>query len=449
MQIVSQQPFKDDEDSRDFRNSFSGQHDSIKLDFRLERALGMYQYISLFEVQKRVLSRAYSMQGFERDLCLVSPTGSGKTLAYVLPLLQILSRRISFSNSVLILVPSSELAVQVCAAADRICQAVDVKITMLQHFSDSQKRQPLSFALQRNGKSSRIEIPSSIFSRPAFVPEKPSQIVVSSPGILATFQSFLELNALRFSVVDETDRMLHQSYQNWTQILNPCDRKIEFNPCLGLIGQRVRRKLQFLLSSATLSINDIQRLQLFAPEQIGDQVRGQKSKLSHNISEFLVISEFSQKFDTLLRVLRSCAYKRFIVFCSSAARAENLFTALSKETELPCYKFSGRMSSGYRAFMLRTFQDSNAGILVASDAAARGLHSHGVSAVISYDCPKHYYTYLHRAGRTARAGAVGSSYVICTSSEAHSLELVCEYAIPVLDLARVPQLIKISGIARD
>ena len=403
-----------------------------KLNLKLERALAAQGSGSLFKVQKCVLRRAFSLHGFERDVCITSPTGSGKTLAYMLPLLQILSKRLIANNpAALILVPSSELAIQVCAASDSFCRAISARITLLQHGLRTRRQRDKLFALQRKGK--KMQNISSKFSRHFSSKRKYSHIVVASPGALASLQSCICLEMLKFAVVDETDRMLQQTYQNWPQILHRLSNISTQKRRIILFGQRKDRTLQLLLCSATLAMVELQRLCLHAPELVNVHDRNYLHSLPHTISEFLVVSDFSEKFAKLLSILHNFSSKKVIVFCASSARTETLFRALSKESDLVCYEFSSRISQSRRARILRSFHVAQDGILIASDAATRGLHIDSVSVVISYDCPTYHKTHLHRAGRTGRAGGTGSSFTICTSSEAQQFQQVCGHNIQAVD----------------
>lgn len=407
------------------------------LELRLARALATRGSNSLFAVQACVLKRAYSLHGFERDVCITAPTGSGKTLAYILPLLHILSKRlIADSPAVIVLVPSSELAVQVCAVADSFCRAVSVKISLMQHGLSNRQQRCDSFTLLRRGRKTRTAVTGFAFSRRFGFKRKVSQILVSAPGALASLQCFFSLQVLKFAVVDESDRMLQQVYQNWSQLLNQLNKQTPFKQRLVLFGQRKQPKLQCLLCSATLVMDELRRLHVYAPELINVHDHSLPHSLPSTLSEFLVLSDFSEKFTKLLSILNCFSTKKVLVFCASSTRAETLSRALSKESDVIVYEFSSRLSQSRRACVLRNFHKSKTGILIASDAATRGLHIDSVSAVISYDCPIHHKTHLHRAGRAGRAGVIGSSFTICTTSEAKKFQEVCQRTIQVVDTLR-------------
>jgi ATP-dependent RNA helicase DDX51/DBP6 len=177
--------------------------------------------------------------------------------------------------STLILVPSSDLAAQVCAAADQLCRALDLRVTLLQIGDGLRKQhQWRDFAYRRSAINSKNKAPSSAFSRIHRALLSGSQIIVSSPGRFASQHSLFGLDALQFSVIDEAERMLNQSYQNWAYILNNDRHKRAYNRILIRTGQRAKAKRHFqvILCSASLTKDDVQGIDLFAPETITDDI---------------------------------------------------------------------------------------------------------------------------------------------------------------------------------
>jgi len=237
------------------------------LDHRLYATLARGQLHSLLPVQKQTLSRALA-GSFERDLCVTAPTGSGKTLSYLLPVLQILSKRVSKAETVcLILVPSGDLSAQVCVAASELCKALHVQISIVGKSRNTTNSTNLvnkryRRLLAQNRQRMYQCCITRQFARHNSL-DVPSQILVASPGRFAAHRTSI-LKKLKLLVIDEADRMLQQSYQNWLVTLDyeMCARTRQ---CRRLtVGERNSERLQLIFCSATLQSSCLQRVGAFA-----------------------------------------------------------------------------------------------------------------------------------------------------------------------------------------
>ncbi|ABO94434.1 DEAD-box helicase, probable [Ostreococcus lucimarinus CCE9901] len=405
------------------------------LDHRLYATLARGQLHSLLPVQKQTLSRALA-GSFERDLCVTAPTGSGKTLSYLLPVLQILSKRVSKAETVcLILVPSGDLSAQVCVAASELCKALHVQISIVgksRNTTNSTKLVNKRYRrlLAQNRQRMYQCCITRQFARHNSL-DVPSQILVASPGRFAAHRTSI-LKKLKLLVIDEADRMLQQSYQNWLVTLDyeMCARTRQ---CRRLtVGERNSERLQLIFCSATLQSSCLQRVGAFALDRINayDSVC---PLLPITLSEYAIVAEHTDKFDALVSLLEFFKGEKVIVFSASVYRARHILQRLNKLENLPCFEYSSDANLRRRASTLQNFQRCQGGVLVASDAAARGLHIDAVSAVISFDAPEHFETYLHRAGRTARAGKTGKCITICsTAREAQTFIKRVQRHVPIL-----------------
>ena len=384
------------------------------LDSRLEKALDELQLTQLFPVQRSVLSRAYAGR-FERDLCVSAPTGSGKTLAYMLPLIHILSKRTSTEKTLgLIVLPSSDLATQVCSVAGHFCAKVGVcvRVTGVRGTLPNCDSLRVSRRAPKRRFIRRMQATASHSKSQRSVPSTP-QILVTTPGGLVAHRAAIE--TIEFLVIDEADKILQQSHQNFLATLNSgLQRRREVDSVF--VGERHSNRLQILLCSATLKKTDLHMIRIFAPDQVRIY-KSQVADLPSCISEFVVFSEAGDKFAALLSILKACSSSKMVILCASATRARHLYDQLHQIDSFTCFEYSSMASQQHRAQSLSAFQKCRRGILVATDAATRGLDVEGVSIVVSFDQAEHFQTYLHRAGRTGRAGNRGICVTTCSTGE--------------------------------
>jgi len=410
-----------------------------ELDSRLVQSLDAVGIRSIFTIQRLTLSRIRSANGFERDMCIVAPTGSGKTLSYLLPVFQILSKCTPrVYPQALIMVPSQDLAIQICEVAHVLCTAVDLRIGTLGCMSGTQQ---LCKARRRTSRTTALK--ESLYRKESeditrFHDKKlRAQITVTSPGRFSSiFSAQGSSGSLRLCVIDEADRMFQQSYQNWLAVVND-DYSMELS-CLErrlTSGERIRRHIRKLLCSATLTNSQTRLLKTFAIERVSGYDDVATPTLPVGLKEFVIMCNIRSKFKFLRRVLNEYSQKKVILFASSASKAHQLCHRLRACCGRECYEYSGSKSQLQRASTLSAFQVSEMGVLVATDAAARGLDIDLVALVLSYDCPTRFSTYLHRVGRTARAGRAGISVLLCTSrSEVLKFTRVSRRRLPELHL---------------
>ena len=192
------------------------------LDSRLATVLESLRLRPLFPLQQQCLQYASSGNG-ERDLCVTAPTGSGKTLAYLLPLMHKLSKKATkYHAMALILLPSLDLAIQVCEMANQFCCCISVQVrisagkyTMQKRFRSMHSRKSqCNTAFYRRTSRDRRRLPVLLKEK-----TETAQILVSTPGRLAMGQT-RTLRDVQIIIVDEADKILHQSHQNWLEIVN-------------------------------------------------------------------------------------------------------------------------------------------------------------------------------------------------------------------------------------
>ncbi|CAL7933686.1 unnamed protein product [Xylocopa violacea] len=353
-----------------------------------------------------------------RDTCVSAPTGSGKTLAYVLPIVQILQSRLVPKIRCLIVVPVQELATQVYNVMLTYTAHTSLRVGLLSGASAFHQEQ--SNILK---KSARGEYVSSV------------DIVVATPGRLVDHilkTPGFSLDDLRFLVIDEADRAA-----DWLEYLPEQHYR---SPQLTLFNLRCSKvPAQKLLFSATLSQDPekLNRLGLFQPILFTSVLVKDKDdnvNLDHEVGNFVgryispeelveqaVECAAEYKPVALYQLLiRNNTINKTLIFTNSGENAHRLTillqSLLSKEN-VAIGELSAQLTSKGRENILKKFISGEVQILITSDALARGVDIPDVQLVISYDLPKHIKGYIHRAGRTGRAGKSGTAISILTPKQ--------------------------------
>lgn len=410
------------------------------LDPSLRESLLRSGIYALFPVQSALWAETAGGRHCTNDICFCAPTGCGKTLAYLLPVLNSLGSRSVTRLRALVVLPTVGLAHQVAGVAQPLCDAVG-----------------LSIACSAGTGSSSVSFGTAL----PHVEQKGAatdsgnelhvDVLVATPGRLVhhlEHQSSFTLEHLRWLVVDEADRLLRQSYQEWLQRVDAAssgasDESLMFSDIgtrtfrnhwseLGLRNPRPR--LQKLVLSATLTRDPakVQKLHLHRPKYMTVQPESEsKYTIPPGLKEHRVIVQGEYKPAALLALLRNELFERALIFASSVDTARRLYLMLASLASPPVYvaEYTSRVSQAERIESLDRFKadGGQTNALVASDAAARGMDLQGVDIVISYDVPSFPKTYVHRIGRTARAGRSGRAYTILRPNEArHFKDMVAK-----------------------
>jgi len=313
-----------------------------------------------------------------KDLVGIAQTGTGKTAGFVLPMIDILSEgrtRARMPRS-LILEPTRELAAQVA-----------------ENFEKYGKYHKLSMALLIGGVQMGDQVKAL---------EKGVDVLIATPGRLMDLfgRGKIMLNDCNLLVIDEADRMLDMG----------------FIPDIEEICIKLPKNRQTLLFSATMP-PPIQKLAakfLVDPKTI-EVARPATANV--NIDQRLVIvPAAAKKRDALRHILREEGFKNAIVFSNKKVTVRELYTSL-KRSGFSVGMIQGDMDQGSRIAEFDRFKKQEITVLVASDVAARGLDVKGVSHVINFDVPWQPDDYIHRIGRTGRAGLSGIAYTLATSAD--------------------------------
>ena len=311
-----------------------------------------------------------------------APTGTGKTLAYLLPLLQSLDAGVPQVQAI-ILAPTYELAMQIYRVADNLIKASGLGI----------KVQSL--------------IGGANISRQIDALKKKPQLVVGSTGRIIELagKGKLKLQRTKLLVLDEFDRLLDdQNLQMTRELINSLPDA---------------DNIQYLMFSATAPKKALGRAEfLNKPELI--QVK-EENRMPDTCENLYYIIPFRQKTDFLKRITKSLSIERGLVFVNKSFSAERAVEKLSYDG-IKTGSLIGSTDKTRRKQVLADFEGGKLQLLLSTDLAARGLDIGGVDYVINMDLPESSQIYLHRAGRTARAGAVGKVITLTDPKEAYHIK---------------------------
>ena len=343
----------------------------------LVKALAAQQLQIPTQIQEQMIPQVLAGE----NVLARSATGTGKTLAYLLPLLQRIDPGKKEVQAV-ILAPTYELAMQIYRVLGALVQeaALDVKAVSL--------------------------IGGAALTRQIEALKKKPQIVVGSAGrVLELLRKHkLSLTSVRTLVLDEVDRLLDE--QN--------------APTVEIVMKEVPAQRQLLMVSATLPARTqkvIERLE----KKVNLLEAASEVKLPEQLVHCYVKMEHREKLDGLRKVLHALDVKRALLFVEQQGRLETVLEKLQHHG----LKVAGlRKDAGKqeRKEALEAISKGKISLLVATDLAARGLDIPGVTHVINLDFPDEPQTYLHRAGRTGRAGQEGMVISLVTSGEMARLE---------------------------
>ncbi|XP_048641840.1 ATP-dependent RNA helicase DDX51 isoform X1 [Marmota marmota marmota] len=299
-----------------------------------------------------------------------------------------------------------------------------------------------------------------------------ADIVVATPGRLVDHidqTPGFNLQQLRFLVVDEADRMIDSMHQSWLPRVvaaafhsegpaDPCALLQRRQPQAMTAASTCRPQmpLQKLLFSATLTQNPekLQRLGLYQPRLFstglthrGPQDRdvetdgdsGGKYTFPMGLTHHYVPCSLSSKPLAVLHLVLRTSVSRALCFTNSREHSHRLFLLAQAFGGVNVAEFSSRYGPGQRRKILKHFEQGKIQLLISTDATARGIDVQGVELVINYDAPQYLRTYVHRVGRTARAGRTGQAFTLLLKvQERRFLRMLAEAGAPELSRHEIP-----------
>lgn len=318
-----------------------------------------------------------------RDVLGRGKTGSGKTLAFSIPMVAGLAKKQNAGHRAskpvgLVLAPTRELATQIAATLQPLAETMGLRATTI-FGGVSQNRQVKAI---RDGV----------------------EIIVATPGRLEDLmqQGILKLDAIQITVIDEADHMADLGFlPGVTRILNATPKT----------GQR-------MMFSATLDNGVNKLVDRFLSNQVMhsvDEANSPVTQMTHHVFE----AASPEAKNELIKALASGTGRR-ILFMRTKHHAKKLAKTLTN-AGIPAVDLHGALSQNARDRNLASFSAGNVRVLVATDVAARGVHVDDVNLVIHVDPPAEHKAYLHRSGRTARAGAAGDVVTLCLPTQRKDL----------------------------
>ncbi len=334
-----------------------------------------------------------------KDIAGLAQTGTGKTAAFLVPLIQrvIASKKKDpeakhqFADwlptqFILVLVPTRELAEQVLDSVEKLGVTSGIRGVSVYGGTGYDK--------QKEGIRNRVEF------------------VVATPGRLIDLYKdhSIDLKQVRAIVFDEADRMFDMGFKD--------DMKY--------ILQRVPQNRQFLVFSATLNFEVLNTAYQFGANPVEVNISREKTK-ADNVTDEIFHAGQEDKPQYLLSLLKKYNPKQAIIFSNFKHNVDRLSRFLVAN-QLAGLGISSLLTQAQRNRVLQSFRDTETqSILVATDVAARGLDIQGVDLVINYDLPSDPENYVHRIGRTGRAGATGRAFSLVSDRDVESLQRIEEY----------------------
>ena len=316
-----------------------------------------------------------------KDVLGIAQTGTGKTASFVLPMIDILAsgrRRARMPRS-LILEPTRELAAQVADNFEKYGTNHDLKMALL---------------------IGGVQMGEQVKALDEGV-----DVLIATPGRLMDLfeRGKILLTGCELLVIDEADRMLDMG----------------FIPDIEAICDKLPPQLQTMLFSATMPppIEKLSKKFMDSPKRIEVS---RAASTNENIAQNKLLVSPRKKKDALRYFLAKDEMQTAIVFANRKTTVRELAKSLNREG-FSAGEIHGDMDQSSRIAELKRFKDGTINILVASDVAARGLDIKGVSHVFNYDTPWHPDDYVHRIGRTGRAGATGHAYTFVTKEDAEAI----------------------------
>lgn len=309
-----------------------------------------------------------------RDVIAKSQTGTGKTLAYLLPLVQRIQTERDEVQA-LILTPTRELSKQVFDVLKSLAsvRGVDAADVIGGRTIENQIQK-----LKRN-----------------------PHVIIGTPGRLLDHirRRTLDLSAVKMVILDEADQMLAAGFREDIEAL------VDQTP----------KKRQFILLSATMTEDTVRlaRKYMTNPERIDVAEKETASTVEQRIYE----TTKEHKLPLLIRHLKEMNPFMSVVFCNTKDEAHRLAERLAEETDIVVEELHGDMSQGQRNQVIRRFEKMEIQVLVASDVAARGLDVEGITHVFNFGIPRNLEYYVHRIGRTGRAGTHGIAITYVTPED--------------------------------
>lgn len=368
--------------------------DQLNISQELLQAIADMGFSAPSEIQAKAIPSLLE----SRDIIGQAQTGSGKTAAFAIPCIQ----RIDTSNKatqILVMCPTRELVVQVTGEFNKLCKYI----------------KNCSVLAIYGGQDIGIQLRAL---------KQGAQIVVGTPGRIMDHmrRSTLKLSQIKCVVLDEADQMLDMG----------------FHEDMELILSETPSERQTVMFSATMSRDLVALMERYQknPERINTVGKREQSK---QINQLYFHINGSCKLEALKRLLSFYKIKSALIFCNTKLKVDELVK------ELAVQKYStaglhGDMDQKRRDTVMQGFRHGSIELLIATDVAARGLDVNDLEAVINYDLPRFDQDYVHRIGRTGRAGKVGLALTFVVGKEIEHINRIARKNNMTIESAKIPEI---------
>ncbi len=364
---------------------------NMKIDAAISSALEEMNIVKPTSIQEEAIP--HLLVG--KDVIGQAQTGTGKTFAYAIPMLE----KIDVSSLViqaLVMCPTRELSLQVCKEIEKLAKNLKVKVAAI-YGGESYDKQFKALA-------------------------KRPQIIIGTPGRIIDHieRGTLKLKNVSYLVLDEADEML----------------KMGFEQDMETILKEVPKERQTSLFSATLPswVRMASTKYMIQPVTIRIE---NKTLTVDRIKEVLYYVKKEQKKDLLLRVLDFYQLSSVMIFANTKAMVDELVLYL-QERHFNVDGLHGDLKQMSRDRVMQSFRLGSIGIMIATDVAARGIDIDDIEAIINFDIPQENEIYVHRIGRTGRAGKTGLAITLATTRQKKRIEEIEMYTKSKFDVAEIP-----------
>ena len=364
---------------------------NMKIDAAISSALEEMNIVKPTPIQEEAIP--HLLVG--KDVIGQAQTGTGKTFAYAIPMLE----KIDVSSLViqaLVMCPTRELSLQVCKEIEKLAKNLKVKVAAI-YGGESYDKQFKALA-------------------------KRPQIIIGTPGRIIDHieRGTLKLKNVSYLVLDEADEML----------------KMGFEQDMETILKEVPKERQTSLFSATLPswVRMASTKYMIQPVTIRIE---NKTLTVDRIKEVLYYVKKEQKKDLLLRVLDFYQLSSVMIFANTKAMVDELVLYL-QERHFNVDGLHGDLKQMSRDRVMQSFRLGSIGIMIATDVAARGIDIDDIEAIINFDIPQENEIYVHRIGRTGRAGKTGLAITLATTRQKKRIEEIEMYTKSKFDVAEIP-----------
>ncbi|WP_448519103.1 DEAD/DEAH box helicase [Rhodoflexus sp.] len=340
------------------------------------------------------------------DILGIAQTGTGKTAAYLLPLLMRLKYAQSDFPRALIIAPTRELVMQIAEHFKLLAAYTDLRCTALY-----------------GGIGMKAQVESVVAG---------TDVIIATPGrFMDVYRTGeLVLKELKTFILDEADKLMDMG----------------FMPQIRKLLEIIPRKRQNLLFSATMPDKVVRLSEEFLEAPLRVEIAPQATPAQTVAQQLYFVPNLKTKINLLGHLLADEAdVVRAIIFCRTKENAENIGKFLSRKVTPFVRTIHANKGQNTRINAMQAFKEGGVRVLVATDVAARGIDVSEVSHVINFDVPIIYEDYVHRIGRTGRAGEDGIAITFCTEAEAYHIEKIqklIRQSIPVMPL---PEAVKIEA----